>query len=223
MSRMPQVLIAGLLLASSTVASAATITLGSYNFDSNLFGNTLIESDGGTFGGGNWLNIANVDPGSPGRLTGANFDTGIANIGLGGTPIYTIGYGTPISNGAGFDLGVVTARFSTGDTITLTINGVTLNYAPAAATSEGGPASYFYGQGGGPFTADLFVTPVDLSDFGVGAGGSISSVTVTGGPELDLIRVAGITAGSSDVPAPATLALLGASLLGLGLARRARA
>src|SRR5262245_34517342 len=65
----------------------------------------------------------NGNPGSPGFLTGANFNTGIANIP--GAPVYTIGYNTSITNGPGADFGVVTARFSTNDTITLTINGQT--------------------------------------------------------------------------------------------------
>ena len=74
-------LLAGL---TAPAAHAATIPLGAFNFDSSLFGNTLLESDGGTFRNSNWLNIVNANPGNPGALTGANFDTGIANIGLGG-------------------------------------------------------------------------------------------------------------------------------------------
>ena len=60
-----------------------------------VVGDTLVESDvssSSTFRARNWLNVVNSDPGNPGALTGGNFDTGIANIGLfqgGPTVIYT--------------------------------------------------------------------------------------------------------------------------------------
>ena len=50
-------------------------SLGAFTFNDNQFGNTLTESDGGTFSSTNWLNVVNVDPGNPSYLTGANFDT----------------------------------------------------------------------------------------------------------------------------------------------------
>jgi hypothetical protein len=99
---------------SMTPAVASTVSLGPFSFESSEFGNTLAQSDGGIFANANWLNVINANPGSPGFLTGANFNTGIANIGLGGeSPVYTIGYTTPITNGPSADFGVVTARFST--------------------------------------------------------------------------------------------------------------
>jgi hypothetical protein len=89
-------------------AQASTIMLGTFSFNSRQFGNTLTQSDGGTFLNNNWLNVVDSNPGSPGALTGPNFDTGIANIGIDGTTIdYTIGYNTPIVNGAGADFGLV--------------------------------------------------------------------------------------------------------------------
>ena len=98
-------------IACTSLANGSTITLGTFNFNSNQFGNTLNESDGGTFRSSNWLNVVDADPGNPGALTGPNFNTGIANIGFNTTTAidYTIGYNTPIVNGPGNDMGLVTA------------------------------------------------------------------------------------------------------------------
>ncbi len=95
----------GVLVA--TTAQAATIILGTFSFNDQQFGNTLTQSDGGTFLNNNWLNVVDTNPGSPGALTGPNFNTGVANIGIDGTTIdYTIGYNTPIVNGPGADFGL---------------------------------------------------------------------------------------------------------------------
>src|SRR5262245_52938303 len=112
--------IAGLLLLGAE--SALPISLGPFTFNDLQFGDTLAESDGGTFRNANWLNIVPGNPGNPGALTGANFDTGIANIGLNGAPTYTIGYNTVIANNTGPDLGIVSARFSSQDTFTLEVS-----------------------------------------------------------------------------------------------------
>jgi len=183
-----------------TASQAGTLTLGVFKFDSQLFGDTLGESDGGAFRNSNWLNVTNSNPGTPGALTGPTFDTGIANIGFDGPPaVYTIGYNTPIVNGSGDDLGILTARFSTNDTFQLAVStdGTTftpfVSFGPGLAVSTGVEKSYFY-AGGGPFSAVLFVTPVDLSAFGVASGATIRAVKITSSPEGDLIRVAGFAA-----------------------------
>lgn len=199
-------------LALGSLAQTQT-SLDTFVFDNALFGDSLIESDGGIYSFGNWLNVLNVHPGNPGLLTGANFDTGIANIGIGSNPTYTIGYDTPIFNNPGADLGVVVARY-TEDDISLSVSPdgssftSPLTFLAASAVDTGVHHAYYYG-GGGPFDAELFVQPVDLSNFGVALGESVRATQVTGSPQLDLIRVAGFLA----VPEPSTIALFGVGIL----------
>ena len=202
----------GLLLLG--VETALPALLGGYTFNDSQFGNTLSESDGGTYRNGNWLNIVNANPGI-GALTGANFDTGIANIGLTAAPVFTIGYNTPIANSPAADLGIVSARFSLNDTFRLSVStdGVNftspIDFGPGLAVSTGVAINYFYSASGGPFSAVLFVTPVDLGAFGIGAGQTIAAVRVASFPEGDLIRIAGLTV----VPEPSSLSLIAAGLI----------
>ncbi|HEY7205240.1 MAG TPA: PEP-CTERM sorting domain-containing protein [Methylomirabilota bacterium] len=210
--------------------AASAASLGSFTFDDSQFGNTLVESDGGTFRNVNWLNLVNANPGNPGALTGANFDTGIANIGLSGVSVtYTIGYNTPIPNGPGNDLGVVSGYSVAGDTFTLaaSTDGVTfgspVGFAGSTGVNTGVFGNYFYG-GSGPFGTNLFVIPIDLSLLGIPDGASVSAISITGSPEADIFRVAGFAgAAPTPVPEPSTLLLLATTATGLGLARwRAR-
>jgi PEP-CTERM motif len=203
--------------------SASAIPLGPFSFSDNRFGNTLLESDGGTFRSQNWLNLLNVDPSNPGALTGANFNTGIANIGISGpSPLYTIGYNTPIPNVPGNDLGIVAGFSVFGDTfsVSASTDGVTfgraVGFSGSAAVSTGVSADYFYGGNTELNETALFVIPIDLSLLGIADGASVSAISITGSPEADIFRVAGF----APVPEPSTLLLLATTAAGLGLVRR---
>ena len=184
------------------VSSYGQTSLDNFLFDDTLFGDSLVESDQGIFSFGNWLNVISSRPGNPAYLTGPHFNTGIANIGLSGNPTYTIGYNIPIFNRVGPDLGVVVARY-TEDTVRLavSVDGTSFStehvYQASDAIDTGVHKLYYYG-GGGPFDAELFVQPVELSDYGVGIGNSILATRVSGTPQLDLIRVAGFYDGTSQ-------------------------
>ena len=204
-------LVTGFLLLGAETALPAS--LGGFTFNDTQFGNTLTESDGGTFRNGNWLNTIPENPGL-GALTGVSFNTGVANIGLLSTPVFTIGYNTPIANNPGADFGIVSARFSTNDTFTLSVStdGINftspINLGPGLAVSTGVVKSYYYGDSFAPVNCTLFVTAVDLGSFGLGSGQTISAVRITSFPEGDLIRVAGLA-----IPEPSSLSLVSVGLI----------
>jgi len=207
-------------MACTSVANGATITLGTFNFNSNEFGNTLNESDGGTFRSSNWLNVVDMDPGNPGALTGPNFNTGIANIGFNSNTAidYTIGYSTPIVNGPGSDMGLVTGYSYLGDTYHVAVSTDGIHFTPfvdfagASGTDTLVNMSYWYG-GGGPFATDLIVVPIDLSSFGISSGGSVVAIEIEGRPgeQPDVFRIAGFQSNTS-VPEPSSLIMLGSGL-----------
>jgi hypothetical protein len=203
-------------IAAATVAAALTagltmipqktvqaqVTLGAFTFNNSQFGNILTESDGGVFSASNWLNLVNADPGNPAYLTGTNFDTGIANIP--GSVTYTIGYTTPIVNGAGNDFAIIagydTFADASGSTVTLSVSTDGIGFSPAQTLTTGSIATgefrnYLY-AGTGPFPTELFVLPLDLSSFGIAPGGSIAAVRFFGDadgadvipPRLPLLR-----------------------------------
>lgn len=217
-----------LVLSAALVASfaSAQTTLGSVTFVDSLFGDTLVESDGGTHSGSNYLNTTNANPGNPGYLTGVGFETGVANIGLGGNPTYTIGYNSGIANGAGDDFGIVVARYSTDNVrFRLSTDGVNFGawqFADAGVFVDSGETRNYFYNGGGPFSATLYYATFDLADFGFGASDVLKAIEIgtgEGSTELDLIRVAGMNA----VPEPGTMTILGLGALAAWRKRKAQA
>ena len=222
-------LIGAISVLGASVPAVAAVTLGTFSFENSQFGNSVVASDGGTAASTTWLNTVNTNPGLVGALTGANFNTGIANIGFGGgTVVYTIGYGGGIMNGAGADLGIVTARYSSDPiTIAFSTDGMTFGASqvlPATlGVSTGVGRDYYFGTFNAAYAATLYVTSVDLSSFSIANGASIVAARVTGTTELDLIRVAGFSQNNA-VPEPTSwiMMIAGFGMIG-GALRRQRA
>ena len=219
-------------------------TLGTFTFNNGLFGNSLVQGDGGAWANNNYLSVAPGNPGSPGYLTGVGFNTGIGNI---NNIAYTIGYDTPIFNNGGNDVGVVMARFSANPfSIAFSADGVSFGaaqtFGTTTAVNSGESRTYRY-AGWGSFTANLFVQSIDLSAFGIGAGESVRAVRIIGQQEFDLVRVAGFNSAVEEIvdlgdgggfrqaliggqttvtPEPSTYVLMAAGLAGLAAVTRRR-
>lgn len=206
--------IAAVLLLVASPACAAPIMIGATTFELGIdaFPTSVSFLSGSSFAFGG---ISGEE-----GLTGADIDTGAFNLDT--TDVLELVYSTPIVNQTGDDLYFTDSRFS-ADSLDFSIDGGTTFHTIAADDfMDTGVDSVIRNTS---FTFSLFAATIDLSDFGVASGGSISSLQIRGMSESDPIVVGNLNADVGPaVPEPSALGLLLTALgsvLVVGLRRRA--
>lgn len=219
--------IAAMALAAITgSANAATITVAGQSFDETAFADTVNATDGTNrlFGAGGSTAPTDLND----ALSGSNLQTG-ANCTSATCAYEALFTDNSVVNEAGDDLIIFGLGDPAGAEIfSISINGTTIGGFDAAATGELVEGTSF----------DLASVSIDLSDFGIGLGETVSSVlfsytNATGGSE-EFLAFAAINNAvngpvviddpdTPEVPLPAAFYIFAAGAAGLyGAGRKKR-
>ncbi len=161
-----------------------------------------------------WININNADIPIAEAFTGMSvIDDGLGNIPSGSVIEMTFEPGKAL-NISGNDVVLFEARFTPGSYRLFTsYDGLStfLNVDLTDFTYTGIQRDYYYGLNWGPFSAEVWAVPIDLSQLGIPIGVSVETIRlVTTSNGADPLGV-----GSLTIPEPATICLLGLGALSL--------
>jgi hypothetical protein len=165
-----------------------------------------------------WINVNNVNISISDAFAGMSvIDDGIGNIPSGSIIDMTFAPGTAL-NTTGIDLVVFEARFDAGSYLISTSYdnyNTTVSIVQSNFVFTGISKGYYYGLNHGPYSAQVWGAPIDLSQLGVPEGQYVDNIkliaTFNGADPLGV--------GSLSIPEPTTLLLLG---LGAMLLRKTR-
>jgi hypothetical protein len=156
----------------------------------------------------NWMNVKNADISISDAFSGMSvIDDGLGNIPTNSVIEMTFAPGTAL-NKPGTDLVLFEARFTEGSYLLSTsYDGYnsSVSIVQSNFVFTGLNRAYYYGLNSGPFTAQVWGAPIDLSQLGVPLGqyvNKIRLIAITNGADP-------LGIGSLSIPEPVTLLLLG--------------